>query len=622
MPTKQYIKKINGYYVKDEDARNELDKRIYTFDSVEEMKAAELGVGAHVITKGYYSPNDGGGADYRVVESSTGLYENLSNEKVAELLIENEINVKQLGAVGNGTTDDTTVLKALFDAIANLSIKSVYFPQGRYLVTDTILTSGIDGLSIRGENDDIFTSSIILRGADKTIFDFSGDMQLTGLESMPADLLMTNITIRDNADDYTDYPFINLHYTQHFTIQNCTISCKNKAIDLKHCYDSRFINTDFTAGGNNSASMITIHGGKHAAPDAIGWDSANCITFLACRFERYFGTAVETTDEAQPDSYNTDYDPCVAQRANNIYFSACRFESPTLIAGNHLKFVKTDNIKIDSVMTILDGQTDLQPILFNGCSCVDANLITSYNQSHVLPNVEFASFSQPIVKIENNTEKVKLLLVVYNVYANYALDYFVDVTAGDKTRRTLDIEVLFSGAQKKAYNQSASNLNINAYRQGRVTRYGEHENGFGLKVEGNVNNSYFNNMVHDTVNSRYELQNRYANSANTNRTTDSYISNDNFTYHKHDCGTLIDGGLVITPQKYPSTEIAQFRSSNSAGRSIMFDTTYPTEEISGTTFRAGDIIFKMAPTAGTNIGWVCVQTGNPGVWKPFGAIEE
>ena len=599
----------------------------WTFDTVADMQASDnLIAGSYATTLGYYNTNDGGGATYQIIEHDSevidgGRFIAISETLTASLVLDRRLSAKQFGATGDGVTDDTNALKALFDTAKETDVKSVYLPQGKYLVTDTILSEGIDGLNILGENDDIYTSSIILRGADRTIFNFSGDMQLTGLESMPADFLMKNITIRDNEDTYTNYPFINFHYTQHFTVENCTISCRNKAIDMKHCYDSRFINTDFTAGGNSTSAMVTIHGGKHAAPDAIGWDSANCITFLACRFERYFGTAVATTDEVQPDTYNTDYDPCVAQRANNIYFSTCRFEAPTLREGNHLKFIKTDNIKLDAVMTILDGQPSLQPILLDGCSCIDANLITSYNRSTAVPGTTFVSFSQPIVKLLNNTEKMKLVLAVYNIYTNYALDYFVDVTAGDKTRRTLDIQVLFSGTQKKAYNQSGSNLNINAYQQGRITRYGEHENGYGLKVEGENNNSYFNNMVHDTVNSRYELQNRYANSSNTNRTTDSYISNDTFTYHKHDCGTLIDGGLVITPQKYPSTSIAQFRSSTSSGRSIMFDTTYPTAEVSGTTFRAGDIIFKMAPTAGSNIGWVCVTTGNPGTWKAFGSIE-
>lgn len=37
--------------------------------------------------------------------------------------------------------------------------------------------------------------------------------------------------------------------------------------------------------------------------------------------------------------------------------------------------------------------------------------------------------------------------------------------------------------------------------------------------------------------------------------------------------------------------------------------------------QVGEIVFKLAPTAGDWIGWVCVTAGTPGAWKQFGAIE-
>lgn len=38
-------------------------------------------------------------------------------------------------------------------------------------------------------------------------------------------------------------------------------------------------------------------------------------------------------------------------------------------------------------------------------------------------------------------------------------------------------------------------------------------------------------------------------------------------------------------------------------------------------YQAGDIIWNQSPRPGNHIGWVCVQGGAPGVWKPFGKIE-
>jgi hypothetical protein len=37
--------------------------------------------------------------------------------------------------------------------------------------------------------------------------------------------------------------------------------------------------------------------------------------------------------------------------------------------------------------------------------------------------------------------------------------------------------------------------------------------------------------------------------------------------------------------------------------------------------RRGDVVLARAPGAGDYIGWVCVSSGEPGVWKPFGRIE-
>jgi len=39
-------------------------------------------------------------------------------------------------------------------------------------------------------------------------------------------------------------------------------------------------------------------------------------------------------------------------------------------------------------------------------------------------------------------------------------------------------------------------------------------------------------------------------------------------------------------------------------------------------YNKGDIIYNTDPTAGGWIGWVCVESGNPGNWKKFGAIEK
>jgi|TARA_B100001094_G_scaffold164103_1_gene158838 hypothetical protein len=38
-------------------------------------------------------------------------------------------------------------------------------------------------------------------------------------------------------------------------------------------------------------------------------------------------------------------------------------------------------------------------------------------------------------------------------------------------------------------------------------------------------------------------------------------------------------------------------------------------------FNQGDMIYNSIPTAGNYVGWICVESGNPGRWKAFGAIQ-
>lgn len=608
------VSKINGYDIKDK-------KAVRTYDTVASMKIdGTVKLGQHVKTRGYYEINDGGSAEYYITdtESLTDYQEELNSGLYANLLIQDKINVKQIGAKGDNETDDTTVLRKMFDVCRAKNITSIYFPKGRYIVSDTLLDYGIDGLVLLGENDDIYNSTIITRAADVTIFNFGGVMELTGLSYHARDLLMKNITVRDKEGTYTENVFATLHYTMRFTIENCSISCRNKALDLRQCYDGRFINTDFSAGGNSNDPLIALHGGKHASPTEIGWDSANCISFIACRFERYYGTAIKTINEEQPDTYNSEYDPVIGLNPNVIIIDNCRFEAPTLLSGYHLDFNYTGNLQLNCSITCLDGQQSLIPVKFSRCTRVYGNLLIGYNTQ---TGVERSNFESPLIVIDNNSSKFNMNLIVGTVYSNYQLDYFIDITAGDSTRRTMNINLIYDGKDKKLYSMNSSNLLLNTFKQGKIATYGSLENGIKIYNDPSIYNSYDNYMSYDSTTQTHRLHKRYFNTSNTSNTYEAIISNDNFTYKTISGGLVANGGLMIQTNKPPLSHIAGYRSNGSSSRYIGYSDSYPSSEVTNVLYKKGDIIFNTSPSAGGNVGWVCVTAGNPGTWKSFGTIE-
>lgn len=121
-------------------------KAIFAYDTVELMTEAEnLIDGSYAQTLGYYAKNDGGKALYKIrtltnedVVDGKKIIAMSDNTLIAELIYNPEVNVKQLGAYGDDSHDDTTVIQY---ALTNFD--KVYIPKGTYKITDSLnLKSG------------------------------------------------------------------------------------------------------------------------------------------------------------------------------------------------------------------------------------------------------------------------------------------------------------------------------------------------------------------------------------------------------------------------------------------------------------------------------------------------
>lgn len=108
------------------------------FDTVDDMKAANLQVDQLVRTKGYYAAGDEGGASYLIAAAAAvdGYSDHtLANGNIA--LLQNsdgEFNVRQCGAMGDDSNDDSAAIQAAIDRAADSNKDGgvVKVPWGEY----------------------------------------------------------------------------------------------------------------------------------------------------------------------------------------------------------------------------------------------------------------------------------------------------------------------------------------------------------------------------------------------------------------------------------------------------------------------------------------------------------
>ena len=127
-----------------DDLRINARKEVYYFNSIADMKMADLKVGDCVSTLGYYKINDGGASNYKIVyngHDDGGSYIALNNGLFAELIIENNIiESAQFGVKADNSTDNLSFIKNLINFIKtqNDYITLIFNGENKILFSDTI----------------------------------------------------------------------------------------------------------------------------------------------------------------------------------------------------------------------------------------------------------------------------------------------------------------------------------------------------------------------------------------------------------------------------------------------------------------------------------------------------
>lgn len=152
------------------------------------------------------------------------------------------VSVKDYGAVGDGTTDDTTAIQS---AMANGGV--VYFPKGTYKVT-TVLITGVNNLTVRAESA-TFTSvyGSVFCFTSCNDFIWSGGVINSGNGTNPAYSSTAPLVVASNFTVFTSN-----------RVQVSNLQCNNGSTNSYPCITAwvvgqgQFNNNQCNKGGDNS----------------------------------------------------------------------------------------------------------------------------------------------------------------------------------------------------------------------------------------------------------------------------------------------------------------------------------------------------------------------------------
>lgn len=246
-------------------------KGILAYNSVSDMKLAEnLVNGSFAETYGFYSNGDGGSAKYKIREIiNTDVIDEVTlialhdPSLVAELIINNNMDVKQFGATGNGISDDTQYIQI---ALNKMRYKKLTLSNGTYLV-DSLVTNSIyivgNDATIKAKSDNNLPLLTINEYCEIDNIIFNGNNIINNLiHNNVFKIKLTNCYFKNsllNAIENT--PIINndTAYFENIIFDNCVGGIKYLGYDESNDYKGRieFINCkSFNNTGSSDDNRI------------------------------------------------------------------------------------------------------------------------------------------------------------------------------------------------------------------------------------------------------------------------------------------------------------------------------------------------------------------------------
>ena len=514
------------------------------------------------------------------IQSGTGAVATTVQAKLRQT-----VSVKDFGATGDGTTNDTTAIQAAITAAGD---GTVYFPAGDYKVTSTLT---VTCSTVFDADANIVPSSM---AASAVVFDIISRTVHDGVNILGTAIVdpangTIGIRVRGTTTSASRTQLNNCFATRcKYGIVISTFS-----VMVNNC--KTFANTTnislYSSATNQEINDINIIGGNHSGP--VG-------SYSIIVSDQDFPNSGAQYEGARllMQGFAVDGGSIKINRYNTIEISSLYFEGTTTGNCIELGTVAEDgyvaNLNIHdcwfrTANYAIYCNAGVQQLLVDICgySAIDycALYIASDIYEYSFKNGYSAgSFSKaPIVHFgQRSATNANFSTVSYQGYGivNGVQTASSDVGYYIPNGRYIDSTLLVT---------NRSNLKGSAYISPRTLEAGTlATTTFTLTTA--ANSKYFN------AGDRLSFSLGGA----------AYISKINYA-----TGVLTIAGSTGT------TNGAQTTSQTSAD---LYSVTYTSAAPTTGTWKVGDVAYNLTPTAGGTIGWVCTTAGTPGTWKTFGSI--
>lgn len=617
---------------------------IWSFNTVSEMQeATNLINGSTVETLGYYSINDGGGALYKITNtlSATDIQEELNDNLYATLIVKNKLlNIKQLGAKGDGISDDTDIITKAINYFhvgtdednqnyATALLRNypdaggtIYFPKGVYCISSTIkIPCYVDvdfGYStIKAISGGTFTSDYMF-----SVNSYSLNSWTYGYVGRKG--FIKNATIDgNNINNIKGFYIFDPHKIENIIFSKMYNSLRFGPTSTIYIDGVNVNRCDFINAQGTEYQILKQCQGENTKFTNLTFEVKDCnaikITNGHCGLLQNIingNICIINTEDYTISNWHCEYGHIEASPTSNLIIRDSNIyvrdnTTPIILKdgdlNNNMRSVFLEDVKIVYYLSLDEFNYDTKDIdlthykgniFIKGC----------YREQWT---IGLYSIAQSGIQYYDGTNYILVPYDECKIY-NRKLEHKNSTCRRD--------DYIFNGIASNSY--AKWNIETRTYYY-KIINFADIEKLCGkITDERNINVTDSNVGVRLTINENLGQGNVLRIYRGTSSGT--YTHYVDIPNPKN--MNLSDNGYSVNGYKWIATNdsVPSLNSANYLERIDTFTTTlvkckgYSVPSYG--TWNQGDIIERINPSANGNLGWVCTSQGNPGTWKDFGNI--